>query len=239
MVGLIYCLLINIVKGFMMKYFNFVLLASFMFFSVSAEEGFTALFNGKDLSGWTVRNGTGTYRVENGAIIGKTTDGSKNTFLCSDKLFSDFELTLEVKLINDQLNSGIQIRSNDNNAKKRVNGPQVEVEATKGKGAESGYIYGEACGGWMTPKAKLKPHTLMKNGEWNTVRIIAKGAKIQTWINGTQVSDLIDDAKLKSHPEGFIGLQVHSIPKGKGPYEVTWKNIMIKELKQNSIFDKC
>ena len=34
----------------------------------------------------------------------------------------------------------------------RVNGPQVEIEATKENGAESGYVYGEALGGWMTPK---------------------------------------------------------------------------------------
>ncbi len=36
----------------------------------------------------------------------------------------------------------------------RVNGPQVEIEATKEKGAESGYIYGEAAGGWMTERTR-------------------------------------------------------------------------------------
>ena len=202
----------------------------FFAFSSNVLAASDPLFIGNDLSGWTVRNGTGTYRVENGAIIGKTTEGSKNTFLCSDRVFRNFELRLEVKMIDDKLNSGVQIRSNDNNQKKRVNGPQVEIASTKSKGSKTGYLYGEACGGWMTSDENLKLHSLMKDGEWNELRILSKGPRIQTWINGKQVSDLIDEEKFKTHPEGFIGLQVHSIPEGKGPYEVAWKSIMIEEL---------
>jgi hypothetical protein len=174
------------------------------------------------------------------AIVGKTMEGSPNSFLCTDKLYGDFELQFEVKLINDELNSGVQIRSqtkelNDKEKSRgdkfgRVNGPQVEIEATKEKGAESGYVYGEAIGGWMTPKEKLIPHKNFKNGKWNKYRILAKGPVIKTWVNGNQVSDLKDEEKYKSHSKGFIGLQVHSIKKGTGPYEVAWRNIKIKEL---------
>jgi hypothetical protein len=199
-----------------------------------------SIFNGKNLDGWTQKNGTASYRIEKGAIIGKTMEGSPNSFLCTDKLYGDFELQFEVKLINDELNSGVQIRSqtkelNDKEKSRgdkfgRVNGPQVEIEATKEKGAESGYVYGEAIGGWMTPKEKLIPHKNFKNGKWNKYRILAKGPVIKTWVNGNQVSDLKDEEKYKSHPKGFIGLQVHSIKKGTGPYEVAWRNIKIKEL---------
>jgi hypothetical protein len=199
-----------------------------------------SIFNGKNLDGWTQKNGTASYRIEKDAIIGKTMEGSPNSFLCTDKLYGDFELQFEVKLINDELNSGVQIRSqtkelNDKEKSRgdkfgRVNGPQVEIEATKEKGAESGYVYGEAIGGWMTPKEKLIPHKNFKNGKWNKYRILAKGPVIKTWVNGNQVSDLKDEEKYKSHPKGFIGLQVHSIKKGTGPYEVAWRNIKIKEL---------
>jgi hypothetical protein len=199
-----------------------------------------SIFNGKNLDGWTQKNGTASYRIEKGAIVGKTMEGSPNSFLCTDKLYGDFELQFEVKLINDELNSGVQIRSqtkelNDKEKSRgdkfgRVNGPQVEIEATKEKGAESGYVYGEAIGGWMTPKEKLIPHKNFKNGKWNKYRILAKGPVIKTWVNGNQVSDLKDEEKYKSHPKGFIGLQVHSIKKGTGPYEVAWRNIKIKEL---------
>jgi hypothetical protein len=195
------------------------------------EKGaWTDLFDGKSLNGWTQRNGTATYEVKDGTILGTTKEGSPNSFLCTDKLYGDFELTFEVK-VHDQLNSGVQIRSQTHGGPTgRVNGPQVEIEASGAKGAEAGYVYGEACGGWMTPKDKLKPHKHFKDGEWNSYRIVAKGPDIKVWINGVQVSDLTDEKKFKSHPKGFIGLQVHSIGKNAGPFDVAWRKVRIKEL---------
>ena len=196
-----------------------------------AKDKYTPIFDGKTLKGWTQRNGTATYRVENGAIVGKTTEGSPNSFLCTDKLYGNFDLKFEVKVDNG-LNSGVQIRSQTKNGPKgRVNGPQVEIEMSGENGAESGYIYGEAAGGWMTPADKRKPHKHFKDGEWNAYRVVAKDAHIQVWINGVQISDLVDKEKLKSHPKGFIGLQVHGIRKGSGPFEVSWRNLAIIELK--------
>ena len=196
-----------------------------------AKDKYTPIFDGKTLNGWTQRNGTATYRVENNAIVGKTKEGSPNSFLCTDKLYSNFDLKFEVKVDNG-LNSGVQIRSQTKDGPKgRVNGPQVEIEMSGTNGAESGYIYGEAAGGWMTPKDKRKPHKHFKDGEWNAYRVVAKDAHIQVWINGVQISDLVDKEKLKSHPKGFIGLQVHGIRKGSGPFEVSWRNLGIIELK--------
>ena len=57
-----------------------------------SEQGWIDLFDGKSLDGWTQRNGTATYRVEEGTIIGKTTEGSPNSFLCTDKQYGDFRL---------------------------------------------------------------------------------------------------------------------------------------------------
>jgi len=195
-----------------------------------AEEGWVDLFNGKNLDGWTQRNGTAGYKIEGDSIVGTTAEGSPNSFLCTDKEYGDFELTFEVK-VDDALNSGVQIRSQTKGGPTgRVNGPQVEIEASGKNGAEAGYIYGEACGGWMTPKDKLVPHKHFKDGEWNAYRIVAKGPRIQVWINGEMVSDLVDEAKFKSHPKGFIGLQVHSIGKGQGPFKVAWRKLKLKEL---------
>ncbi len=82
----------------------------------------------------------------------------------------------------------------------------------------------------MTAKKDLIPHKHVKDGEWNTYRIVAKGARIQTWINGHPIADLTDEAHFKTHPKGFIGLQVHGVGK-RGPFQVAWKNIKIKVLK--------
>ena len=196
----------------------------------AADKKYKAIFDGKTLEGWTQRNGTATYRVEKKSVVGKTNEGSPNSFLCSDKEYGNFDLIFEVK-VDDKLNSGVQIRSQTKGGPKgRVNGPQVEIEASGKNGAEAGYIYGEAAGGWMTPADKLKPHKHFKDGKWNKYRVVADGANIKVWINGAVVSDLNHEEKYKSHPKGFIGLQVHSIGRGSGPFEVRWRKIKIKEL---------
>ena len=89
----------------------------------SIPKKYIPIFDGKTLKGWTQLNGTATYRVEKGVIIGKTKVGSPNSFLCSDKLYGNFDLKFEVKVDNG-LNSGVQIRSQTKDGPKgRVNGP--------------------------------------------------------------------------------------------------------------------
>lgn len=191
--------------------------------SVEAEEGWVDLFNGRNLNDWIQRNGTATYRIEGNEIVGRTAEGSPNSFLCTKKEYGDFELVFEVK-VDDELNSGVQIRSQsrpdrDNG---RVHGPQVEI-ATNGT---AGFIYGEALGtGWLT---EPKPHNLFKKGEWNQYRVVAQGKTIKTYLNGEPVAELVDEKT--GMMRGFIGLQVHSVPAGKGPYEVRWRNLKIREI---------
>lgn len=199
------------------------------------KAGWTPLFDGTSLSGWIQKNGTATYRVEDGAIIGKTNEGSPNSFLCSEQEYADFELEFEVK-VHRQLNSGVQLRSKTREPRSdekfgRVYGPQVEIEASGANGALSGYVYGEATGlGWLTPQERLKPHKHLRDGEWNAYRVVCQGPRIQTWINGAPIEDLTHAATYETHPKGFIGLQVHGIKAGTGPYEVAWRNIRIRTL---------
>jgi hypothetical protein len=193
-------------------------------------------FDGESLSGWVQRNGTATYRVTDGAIVGRTSEGSPNSFLVTEQAYGDFELEFEVR-VDDALNSGIQIRSRtkerstgegpDDRAG-RVFGPQVEIEASPGL---AGYVYGEATGrGWLTVEERLVPHERFRNGQWNRYRIVARGPRIQTWLNGRPIEDLTDDEIYQTHPDGFIGLQVHSIEPGTGPYEVAWRRLRLREL---------
>ena len=206
------------------------LIATVLFTSISFAGESVALFDGKTLKGFVQKNGTATYEVVDGTIKGTTKEGSPNSFLCTKKQYGDFELEFEVK-VHDKLNSGVQIRSQTKGGTNdgRVNGPQVEIEAGV---AEAGYVYGEATGrGWLTPKERLIPHSNMKSGQWNKFRVVAKGPRIQTWINGEAIEDLTDEEIYKTHSKGFIGLQVHGIKKGTGPYDVAWRNLRIKELK--------
>ena len=198
-------------------------------------DGWTTLFDAetKTLEGWTVKSGFADYQIKDGTILGTTAEGSGNSFLCTDKKYGDFELEFEVKCHNS-LNSGVQIRSQLKNPEGkyggRVNGPQIEIEASGKGAAEAGYIYGEAAGGWLTPKERRKPHKQFKDGEWNKYRVVAQGARIQTWINGEPIEDLTHEGIYETHAKGLIGLQVHGVGKKAGPFSVQWRNIRIKRI---------
>jgi len=199
------------------------------------QDGWKALFDGESIDDWKVVSGKATYRIEDDAIVGKTEKGSPNTFLVPPGEYGDFELTFQVLLNDNQLNTGVQIRSQlkGDNFGGRLHGPQVEIESGPG---QSGFIYGEALGtGWLSPEPKSKDKSVkqtdaFKNGEWNDYRILAKGDKIQTWINGQMIADLKLPAEvMKNHEKGMIGLQVHGVG-DRGPYQVRWRNIYLKEL---------
>lgn len=182
-----------------------------------------SIFDGKTLDGWKQINGTASYKVEDGAIVGTTAKGSPNSFLCTEKHYGDFELVFEVKVDTD-LNSGCQIRSNSfpdhNNG--RVHGYQVEI-STNG---EAGFIYDEARRGWLSKDRSDKAaRAAFKDGEWNKYRIVCDGDSLKSWINGVPVADVTDSMTAS----GFIGLQVHGVS-GDPMWQVRWKNIKLREL---------
>jgi hypothetical protein len=203
-----------------------------------ASDGWKPLFNGKDLSEFVIADGQATYDVKDGVITGHTVVPSPNTFLATKAQYGDFELEFDTK-VSDKLNSGVQIRSRSRTEAEgkfkpgRFYGPQVEIEASPG---QAGYIYGEATGrGWLSPEPGSKDkavnqHEVFKNGEWNHYRIVANGARIQTFINGQPIADLSDEEIYKTHPKGQIGLQVHGIKPELHPMEASWRNLYIREL---------
>ena len=184
------------------------------------------LFNGKDLSGWTQKNGEAIYTVEGKTIVGTTVLNTPNSFLCTEKTYGDFILEFEV-IVDEKLNSGVQIRSESYPEYRdgRVHGYQAEIDASEG--AWSGGIYDEArIGNWLYPR-ELNPDAAgaIKKDTWNSYRIECIGDNIKTWINGIAVSNLYDDMTA----EGFIALQVHDVgndPEKEG-ITVKWRNLKI------------
>ena len=80
--------------------------------AAQAADGWIALFNGKTLDGWEQRSGTALYRVEDGAIVGKTVAKTGNTFLCTKETYGDFVLEFEFKVA-DGMNSGVPLVSDE------------------------------------------------------------------------------------------------------------------------------
>ena len=204
------------------------------------SEGWIELFDGETLDGWVHMNGSHSYTVKDGAIVGRTVAGSQNSFLCSKQEFGNFELELET-MVDDITNKGIQFRSSvrpvserdsHNWRAGRVGGPQLEVRRNFGKGLfTAGILYGEALGtGWLSSKEMQdNGHDYFVSDGWNKIRIVAKGSRMQTWINGNIIEDLVREDVFKTHPKGFIGLQIHGI-KGERPFIMKWRNIKIRSL---------
>lgn len=206
-----------------------------------AEEEFVALFDGKTLKGWEQHSGAAEYRVEDGAIVGKTVANTGNSFLCTTKKYGDFILELEFK-VDPAMNSGIQFRSNyyeketeveiAGTKKKfpadRVHGYQFEIDPSSR--AWTGGVYDEGRRGWLFDlKNNEAAGKAFKQGEWNKARIECRGDSIKTFINGVPAADLKDDLT----KEGVIALQVHGIGKNEKAVgkEIRWRNIRIQELK--------
>lgn len=189
--------------------------------------GFTPLFNGTDLTGWSQKGGAHTYAVVGETIVGTCIPGEKNAFLTTDKEFSDFIFTCEMKWELNS-NSGIMLRARErtnDDQSVRVYGPQCEMEGTDSERGWSGGIYGEAIGGWLYPlwlDAHKEVRSALKKDEWNRVTIKADGDTVQTWINGLPATHW----KTTEYMKGFFGLQVHSGKQGT----ILWRNIKVKEL---------
>jgi quinoprotein glucose dehydrogenase len=76
------------------------------------------------------------------------------------------------------------------------------------------------------------------------LRIVARGPRIQTWVNGHAVEDLVNEAVYKTHRKGFIALQIHGLsdrelklPVNAGsrltarqPLVINWRNIRVRPL---------
>jgi hypothetical protein len=182
------------------------------------------LFNGKNLDGWSQKNGKAKYAFKDDMIIGTTVSKTPNSFLTTDKMYGDFILELDFKA-DTTMNSGIQIRSESkpDYQDNRVHGYQIEIDPSDR--AWSGGIYDEARRGWLYPLT-LNPsgQNAYKKEDWNHYRIEAIGDTIQTWVNGLATANLVDDMT----SEGFIALQVHAIgddeESGK---QIMWKNVKI------------
>ncbi len=200
------------------------------------DEGWISLFDGKTLDGWAVQGGSATYKVEDGAIVGTTAPSRLNTFLCKGD-YKDFVLELEVKC-DPRLNSGVQVRSHvyekdgpdpldarKHRIKGVVYGPQCEIALQRS--GTAGRFYDESRRDkWICEISPGAKDTFNDTG-WNKYRIVVQGNRYRSWVNGVACSDFTDD--IDQH--GLIGLQVHVIRGGEGPYQVRWRNIRIKELK--------
>lgn len=204
-------------------------------------EGFTSIFNGKDLDGWHVSktNHHGTtpdYHVVHGLIVGTQCPIDSGGILLTNKRYKNVEVYMEIKPDwgND---SGLFLRSNEQ-------GQAYQVTLDYLPGGSMGGIYGEGLRGVRGESApvpegvkepKLTPwEKVWKRESWNSVRARIEGdiPHIQVWINGALVRDWRDTENHAADgaTDGMIAIQIHGgqrcIPGGFW----RWRNIGIKAL---------
>jgi hypothetical protein len=199
-----------------------------------------SIFDGKTLQGWSGL--PANWSVQDGAITGENKADApiaNNTFIVYDKPVKDFELTLEFRIMGG--NSGIQYRSKlVDKDKFIVGGYQADIDAGKrymginyeerGRGilAERGEIIAVDAEGKKSRVGSTGDADALlsqvKWEDWNRYRIVAKGNKLQHFVNDQLMSEVQDSETSKGAAEGVLALQLHAGP----PMKVQFKNIQLK-----------
>jgi hypothetical protein len=207
------------------------------------EDGFVAIFNGKDLVGWTGQ--PNHWTVEGGAISGSNTTEKPlkhNSFLIWEGgKPANFELRFRYRIVGG--NSGVQYRSKVLDAKEYVvSGYQADIDSSPrftGMNYEEGGRTFLAQRGERVTIGKDGKKALeaigdkdelqkkIRAGDWNDYVILAEGHRLRHFVNGILLSELIDDQEGKAASSGVLAIQLHSGP----PMKVQLKDIRLKELK--------
>ena len=158
--------------------------------ALTLQDSPVELFNGKDLKGWVAVNKT-EWTVEDGCI----TAGAGNGWLRTEKMYKDFELTVEWKTdAKEKYDSGILFQA----LERGEPWPRVCTQVNLLKGKE-----GEGAG---LKDAKV-PEGLHKPGEWNSFVIRVQGRTVKLTFNGKEAWT----TELVAPREGFIGLQGENV----------------------------
>ena len=220
------------------------------------QDGFTSLFNGRDLTGWKVPAGdNGHWRVLDGVIdYDAESEASGDKSLWSERSFGDFVLKVDWRIkATPYINPGVPIIRFDGTHKKDADGREIRIAVPdsdsgvylRGTGKAQVNIWGWPIGsgevyGYRTDDAQPagvragvtpKRNADRDIGEWNSFEITMRGDRLTVVLNG---QDVIGDAQLPGvPPRGPIALQHHGSKKGgiwtSPPSLVQFRNIAIKE----------
>lgn len=184
----------------------------------SCRDNVVSLFNGKDLTGWESYGG-GKWSVDaEGNLVTENGDEYEYGYLGTTEQYKDFDISLEFKQVSNG-NSGLFFHSFMEGYNK-VHGWQCEVAP---KGNDTGGIYESYGRGWLC-RIPDEKEDILKEGDWNHLRLRVEGNHVQTWLNGVPMADIEDESI--GAVSGQIMLQVHS----GDDIKVLWRNINLTVL---------
>lgn len=160
------------------------------------------LFNGKDLSGLRAY-GDARWRVEDGILVGSAAPGADKAAgaLLAEGAFEDFLVEVEAR-VNEGGNSGLFLRAAPP-PEGRSDPIAYEAQIRNREPNPTGSFYTiTATRAWAPVPA---PASLAKDGEWFTLHVIARGSRLESYVNGRHQATMCDDG----FPRGAVGLQMH------------------------------
>ena len=176
------------------------------------------LFNGKDLTGWDAYGTELWYVDKDGHMVCESGPDKQYGYLATRDYYNDFDLSIDFKQLANG-NSGVFFRSFvEPDAK--VHGWQCEVAPYN---HDTAGIYESYGRGWLVQIPEEKEN-ILKQSDWNTLRIRVEGDHVQTWLNGEPMADF-EDAKIGA-AQGRIALQIHD----GGGIKVLWRNIKVTRI---------
>ena len=224
--------------------------------AAQARDEWKPLFNGTDLTGWTITAGRGgtnagttppppAWKVENGVLVGGT--GGRGSLVTTEH-YKDFELELDFMLAEHGTECSAELGPKEENTSKDPTclynsgitfrtGYQLNIGRREAGEYIGIVVHRQAPGAirgnvlWLD-KGDAKFPGLRKKQEWNTLRISANGPRLQVVLNGTQICDVNDNptdpAEAKWKEAGPISIQSPYTPGFEG--FVKYRNVRIREL---------
>jgi len=185
----------------------------------AAAPQLTPLFNGKDLTHFKAEESAEFWHADNGILIGENNAAKKGNYLWTEKSYADFVIEFDVRwkaTTERGVDTGMEMRSPKIQLQLGISGSlRVDMSGSFYTGGKPAY---PEAGQAKDAKKLMKPE-----GEWNTLRIQAKGNTFTCWINGQKASEYTD-AKFSS--PGPLGFQIHPGVVMKCEY----RNIRLAEL---------
>ena len=163
------------------------------------------IFNGRDLAGWKAPAGP-FWRVEDGALVGENDAALKGSMLYTDRVYGDVVVEADCRFTGE-IDSGIMVRK-----------PELQVQIGVSRSLKRDMTCSFYTGKYPEEARAPKAADLLKAGDWNRIRVEAKGDTFTVWLNGEQVSSY---TSTKYDGPAPIGLQIHA----GLPMKVEFRNI--------------
>jgi len=153
-----------------------------------------SIFNGRDLAGWRPPEGS-FWRVESGVLVGENDAAKAGSMLFTERSYRDVVFEADVRFTGE-IDSGIMLRR-----------PEIQVQLGVSRSLKRDMTCSFYTGRYPEEGRAGRAGDLLRPGDWNHIRVEARGDTFTVWLNGEQVSRYTDPTYAAAGP---IGLQIHA-----------------------------